>query len=113
MFKNMGKKIKTVGIILCWLGIVFNALIGVVLVIVAILMSASADAAYYVYSPAMVAIMGIIVAALGALSSWIGSFFICGFGELIENSAKINNSLNEIKGKIANEESLKPTVADL
>ena len=50
-------------------------------------------------------VVGILIFIVGSLLSWIGSFFTYGFGELVENSAKIaekwkNNRKNNIPKEI-------------
>lgn len=85
MFNNIGGKIKSLASVLAWFGIGFSVIIGIVLI--------AADEELF--------LVGLIVAVLGSISSWIGSFLIYGFGELVENSAiiaqKTNMSFSEIK----------------
>lgn len=70
MFENIGNKIKTLAKVLCWIGIIVS-------VIVAIVLFASDDD--------LVGI-GFLVLIGGSLISWIGSFVLFGFGQLVENS---------------------------
>lgn len=67
MFADIGGKIRSVAKMLCWIGIAFSVLAGL------ILMAQDSD----------LAPMGILTAGLGALFSWISSLFLYGFGELI------------------------------
>ena len=39
--------------------------------------------------------VGILIFIVGSLLSWIGSFFTYGFGELVENSAKIAEKMEK------------------
>lgn len=100
MFKNIGRKIKTLAKVVCWLGIIFSVLLGVMI------MLGSASAAQFVtqyeQSGTQIAIssgasivLGIIVIVVGVLASWIGSFMTYGFGQLIENSEEIKKSLGK------------------
>lgn len=64
MFDNIGGKIKVTAQVICWVGIIISVLIGL----------ASFENG------------GIVLIILGSLSSWVGSFVLYGFGQLIENS---------------------------
>ena len=73
MFGNIGGKIKSLAQITTWLGIISSVIWGVVL------MATDED-----LIPA-----GIIIALLGSLVSWVSSFVLYGFGQLIENTDKL------------------------
>lgn len=77
MFTNIGKKIKTWASVLCWLGIVCSVILGI---------------AQCVVSKDMI-VTGILTIIGGALASWIGSFMVYGFGELVDNSQAIRAKL--------------------
>ena len=71
MFDNIGSKIKTLAKVVCWIGIIGSIIAGI----------------------AMIATMGsvgvlpgLLTIVLGALLSWVGSFVLYGFGEMVENS---------------------------
>ena len=70
MFDNIGGKIKTLATVVCWIGIVVSVIYGLVLL----------D-----YSAAA----GILTMVLGSLLSWISSFTLYGFGQLIEKTTEI------------------------
>ena len=73
MFDNIGGKIKNLAQVLCWIGIIVS-------VICAIALWTQNS-----YRNQTVALgFGVLIG--GALSSWIGSFFVYGFGELIEET---------------------------
>lgn len=76
MFGNIGGKIKSLAKIATWLGIIVSVIWGFVL------MTTNED-----LIPA-----GLIVALLGSLISWISSFVLYGFGQLIENTDKLVES---------------------
>ena len=76
MYKDIGKKIKTLAELICWIGIIISLISGCAL------MGANG--------------IGILVIILGALGSWTGSFLLYGFGELVDNSTKIVKSLELI-----------------
>lgn len=75
MFKNIGGKIKGLAKVICIVGIAISVVAGIGMI-------GSG------YNNAMVG-MGLPVMIVGSLVSWIGSFFVYGFGELIENTTVI------------------------
>ena len=84
MFNNMGRKIRTVGKVFCWIGIVIAILAAIAGII--------AGVAAVRYSGNVGYVVGIIIGSilggcLLALLSWVGSFMLIGYGELIENTA--------------------------
>ena len=86
MFENIGKKIKGLSKIICYIEIAISFIIGVALLGIASEMS---------YGGEPLAIIGIIILVVGSLFSWIGSFFMYGFGELIDNSTIIRQNLTK------------------
>ena len=73
MFNNIGGKIKTLATIITWIGIVCSVIAGFSLML----------------ANESLILLGVLIAVLGSLGSWISSFLIYGFGQLIENSDKI------------------------
>ena len=82
MFENIGKKIKTLAKVLCWIGIVLSVISGVAAIIAA---NGQANGGAIVLG-------GVLTIVLGVLLSWIGSFFTYGFGQLIENTDAIRSN---------------------
>ena len=80
MFSNIGSKIKTLAKVICWLGIIASVAGGAVVIATAY------------YATTEVVLLGIGIAVLGSLLSWIGSFFAYGFGQLIENTDAIRSN---------------------
>lgn len=72
MFSNIGEKIKGLAMVFCWLGIIACIIMGAT-------MCADEDT---------IAI-GITYMIGGSILSWIGSFVLYGFGELIANTMQI------------------------
>jgi hypothetical protein len=70
MFDHIGSKIKTLATILTVIGIVLSFFCGLTL-----LLNEEGS--------------GLVIMILGSLCSWLGSFLLYGFGQLIENSDKI------------------------
>ena len=75
MFENIGGKIKTLAIVCTIIGIVISIAVG-------ILYGAEEDFG-----------AGLLIIILGCLSSWLGSFLLYGFGELIENTTEIRKNM--------------------
>ena len=86
MFDNIGRKIKSWAKTVCYLGIAISAIFGLLLM-------------------DEVGFAGILVIAIGSLFSWVGSFCLYGFGELIEKTTEIaentrcSNTANEPASK--------------
>lgn len=72
LFTNISSKIKAVAQLLCWFGIFASILLGIVVI-----------------SKTELLFIGILLMLLGPLLSWIGTFLLYGFGQLIENSDRI------------------------
>ena len=83
MFDNIGGKIKTLAKVICWAGIGFSIFFGL-LVFIGCALSESGF-----FDVVIGFFLGILLIIIGSLASWIGSFFLYGFGELIERTAEI------------------------
>ncbi len=84
MYNNIGGKIKSLALIVCWLGILVSVIGGVTLM-------GMRD------TPILV---GLIVVVLGSVFSWLGSLTTYGLGQLIENSDKLVETLEEVNDNI-------------
>lgn len=73
MFSNIGSKIKSFAMVLCWIGIVTS-------VISTIIIWASTSR----YNSTIG--LGFLVLIFGCLGSWVGSFITYGLGELIDET---------------------------
>lgn len=73
MFTNIGGKIKTLAKVFCWIGIIASVICAIVL------WTQNSR-----YNPTIALGFGVLIG--GVLSSWIGSFFMYGFGQLIEET---------------------------
>ena len=104
MFDNIGGKIKILAKVLCWLGIITS-------VICAIALWTQND----YYTPTIV--IGFAVLIGGCLFSWVGSFFMYGFGELIEattNNCTLNRMiLRTLEGLEKNDGKMKKSLFDI
>lgn len=88
MFDNIGGKIKTVATTIAWLGIIGSIIIGIIII-------AEANDSYY--PSATETLSGWLVIIVGSLSSWVSSFTLYGFGQLIENTDIISAKFESIK----------------
>ncbi|MBE7024712.1 MAG: hypothetical protein E7408_01485 [Ruminococcaceae bacterium] len=70
MFDNIGGKIKAMSQIITWVGIIVSVVFGIVL------MSIDEDMIF----------IGLMAMIFGSLFSWVSSFILYGFGQLVENS---------------------------
>ena len=84
MFDNIGGKIKGVAKTACWIGIGVSVLVGFIFVVIGAESSSGYGSDDNVLAP-----LGIFIMLVGSFLSWIGSFFLYGFGQLIENSDKL------------------------
>lgn len=75
MYNNSGAKIKGLASTLQVIGIVFSCVIGFVIFAVGI-----GEGGFFV---------GLLYAAIGCFVSWLSFLLLAGFGELVDNSAKI------------------------
>ena len=80
MFSNVGGKIKKLAVILCILGIIGSVVYAIICFTNS---SRYQDLTLY----------GVLILVVGCLLSWISSFFVYGFGELIERTVSIDERL--------------------
>ena len=74
MFKNVGQKIMELAIWVCWLGIIGSIITGIIMM------------------AAELVLPGLLIAVLGSVGSWIGSWFTYGFGQLLETTKQIEKN---------------------
>ena len=73
MFDNVGSKIKALASFFCWGGIIASVIGGIIVI------TLDEDLVW----------TGLAVIIIGSLLSWVSSFVLYGFGELVVNSAII------------------------
>ena len=84
MFDNVGRKIKGLAKISCWIGIICSFIIGIAIVVI---MKGIDDEVGNVSSVVSLGVLiAIVVIVIGSFWSWLVSLGIYGFGELVENS---------------------------
>ena len=93
MFEDIGRKIRTLAEVLCWIGIISSVIGGIILI---------AKGASLSDGGAPMVIIGIAVMIIGPLLSWVSSFVLYGFGQLIDNTDAIKKSNKEILGQAYN-----------
>ena len=71
MFDNIGSKIKTLAKVVCWIGIIGSIIAGMAMIAT---------------MGSVGVLSGLLTIVLGAMISWVGSFVLYGFGEMVENS---------------------------
>ncbi|MBO5453544.1 MAG: SHOCT domain-containing protein [Clostridia bacterium] len=80
MFSNIGGKIKTVAAIVAWVGIIASVVSGFICIAV------DDD----------LILVGLLIAVVGSLISWVSSFVLYGYGQLIQNTDKmVGNVYND------------------
>ncbi len=79
MYTNIGGKIKTLAKIVCYLGIIGSVIYGI----------------WFYNTYYSVRNMGILIVIGGPLLSWVSSFFMYGFGELIEKTTVIAEAVSK------------------
>jgi len=84
MFNNIGKKLKGLAKVVCWIGIVLSVLLGAMCVI----------SGYVELNGHTVngVIYGLFVIVLGCLASWINSWVLYAFGQITDDVHEIRNS---------------------
>ncbi len=73
MFNNIGRKIKILAQVICWIGIICSVVLGVVI------MATEDD----------LPVLGFVLMLIGPVVSWVSSFVLYGFGQLIENTERL------------------------
>ena len=78
---NVGGTMKVLAKVLCWIGIIGSFVWAIILLSDAEKVSSAVEKTYRGF--------GFAVLILGPLFSWVSSFFLYGFGELIETNCEI------------------------
>ena len=111
MYNNIGRKIKILARIICIIGIIISIILGL------LVLPYIEYIEYYIKIDSLALIKEkltesliecIKIIVLGSLISWISSFCLYGFGQLIENSDKAvellskNNTINKTNEHVNN-----------
>jgi len=96
MFNNIGGKIKALASVVCWIGIGASVLGGIATF-------AFSTTSFYRGVDLEALLAAILVMAGGALCSWIGSFLLYGYGELIDKTAQTAENTRKLLAQHAAE----------
>ena len=88
MFDNIGGKIKALATVLCVIGMIVS------LVFAIVLWSQNNEYNYVTRAYSNTISIGFGVLVGGCVASWVGSFFMYGFGELIDETT-LNRQINQ------------------
>ena len=105
MFRNIGKKIKTLSKILCWLGIIGGVLSGLALIAAGaagIGLNVSDGISTNYVSAAALIILGVVMLVVLPLLSWLSSFMLYGFGEIVDSVSELKQSNEEMLNRVSN-----------
>lgn len=83
MYSNIGNKIKTLAKIVCIIIAIVWIIVGFILI-------------FDRYSSPLVRLVGFLSIIIGPLLSWISSFLLYGYGELIEQNAEIEREIKRL-----------------
>lgn len=92
MFKNIGKKIKGLAKIVCWIGIICSIIAGITFIVGSTRTYSFFYGSHSYVDPTMI-FMGLAIMIGGSLTSWIGSFVVYGFGELVDSATTIKECM--------------------
>ena len=99
MFDDVGKKIKIVASVICWIGIIISCMLGILLIYTDGQLHIN-NYTFYTYTRTELIIEGFVLMAVGSIISWIVSIMIYGFGELVDNSKLLRVQLDKTKEKL-------------
>lgn len=100
MFKNIGKKVKTVAEVLFWFDVVLCVLLGIVIIVAAVM-----------EEQASAVLTGFLVMILGPVISWLSAIMVYAFGELVDNSTTVAKAIDKKSAKVTSTASATPTSA--
>lgn len=96
MFNNIGKKIKTLVMVVFVIGC-----IGAVITMVSIWLNIPNVSHYNGGTGILLFFGGLLAGILAFLLSWIGSFFLYGYGELIDSCQSMADDIKQIKSQMS------------
>lgn len=91
MFSYIGKKIKDLATVLTLGGVIFGIIGGLVCIGMGMRMNLQAEGEGVIFILAGAAIMMIV-----PLLSWLGSYLLYGYGELVDKTSEISNDLKQL-----------------
>ncbi|HBJ18741.1 MAG TPA: hypothetical protein DDY70_03210 [Clostridiales bacterium] len=100
MYCNIGKKIKGLAVFFCVIGIIAQIILGIVCILVGNgLLSALANSypALRQITSGTVTAGGIVVMVIGSIITWISTWLLYGYGELIDKVCDIEDGMYYMK----------------
>ena len=97
MYSNIGGKFKVLAQVIAWIGIFFSFIAGINIIVSG---NAMGRIAYSDEISGVASVVGFLVIVIGSLFSWLGSFVLYGFGQLVENSDRQLQMLGGISYKV-------------
>ena len=88
MFDNIGNKIKKLATFITTIGITASIIV----------------ALFIIMNQSSLWVVAFLIAILGSLVSWLGSFLLYGYGELIDQATISNKKLQTVINKLATEQ---------
>ena len=89
MFNNIGHKIQKLAKAFWWIGIVFWTITGLALMAGGSSVTYRLNGEFVRANSGAGVVAGILTIIVGVLVSWIGSFLLYGFGQLVEDTHAI------------------------
>ena len=105
MFRNIGKKIKTLAKVICWLGIIGGVLSGLAIIATGaagIGLNVSNGISTNYVSAAGLIVLGVVMLVVIPLLSWLSSFMLYGFGEMVDSVSDLKQSNEEMLNRVSN-----------
>ncbi len=90
MFKDIGEKIKFAAKLLCWVGIIGSIIMGI-----AFGSLGSATKGTEADISGLMSFIGVTITIGGSILSWIGSWLLYSWGDIVNNVQEINYTLNK------------------
>lgn len=100
MYRNIGKKIKGLAIFFCVIGVVAQVILGIIFIFTGTALLNVAANSYpelKQIAPSTVTAAGIAVMVIGAIITWISTWLLYGYGELIDKVCDIEDSMYYMK----------------
>lgn len=113
MYKNIGGKIKGVARACCILGIIFSCLMGLILIaagLISVNQVSRYDSSAAATTMIVTVIGGVLIAGLGSLLSWLGTFMLYGFGQQVQMQEKSADLLEQIYGTLKHDPAPQPVI---
>ena len=90
MFNNIGHKIQVLAKVLCWIGIICWVITGLAFMAGGSSMTYRLNGEFVRANSGAGVVVGIMTIIVGVLVSWIGSFLLYGFCQLVDDNNAIS-----------------------